>query len=245
MERFIKETMLEHLWVNSLLSREQHGFLPGKSTVSNLLEAHEDWCDLVDNGDQVDVVFTDFSKAFDSVNHGRLIKKLSIHGVSGCLLQWLSRFLTERRQRVKVGTEYSESSEPSCGVPQGSVMGPLFFLLYVNDLPDQVKSKTLMLADDVKMWAVSNGAVDNPLQESLDHLHKWASVNGMPLNPAKCAVMSVGREKIRVNYTLGGEILRRVEHFTDLGLIVQQNLKFDAHVETAVAAGRRALFMLR
>ena len=145
-EKLIRKHLLNH--VESYITPEQHGFTSGKSCTSNLLECFDTILDMLDEGLPVDMLFFDFSKAFDTVPHYRLLVKLSNYGITGGTLEIIRNFLTDRRMRVGVGDHFSTSHDILSGVPQGSILGPLLFLLYVNDLPPEVKNKVFLFADD-------------------------------------------------------------------------------------------------
>jgi hypothetical protein len=136
LESLIKDEMLKHLKKHGLLKRSQHGFLPGRSCATNFLEFLEKATKAVDNGKAFDAVFLDFAKAFDKVPHARLLEKMSAHGIQGQLLRWVTNWLTGRRQRVILGGEVSDWIEVLSGVPQGSVLGPLLILIFINDIDE-------------------------------------------------------------------------------------------------------------
>jgi len=138
MESIIKEKLMKFLESNELLSNEQHGFRSGRSCLTNLLETLENWTKALDEGYGLDVVYLYYRKAFNSVPHHRLIEKLKTFRISGKLLQWLGSFLTSRSMKVGLRGNFSRLLQVLSGVPQGSILGPLFFLLYVNELPSWI-----------------------------------------------------------------------------------------------------------
>ena len=155
----MKEEMVSHLLANQLITKDQHGFLSKKSVTSQLLECTNDWTKCIADQKPFDIVYLDFSKAFDSVSHTKLLQKLSSYGFSGLLLSWLKAFLWRRKQRVLVGDAYSDYADVVSGVPQGSVLGPILFLLCVDDIIDMLNThvgtnaKLKLFADDVKLYS--------------------------------------------------------------------------------------------
>ena len=153
MESLLRYIILKHVMENNLLSEDQHGFSKGKSCMSNLLIILEDVTESLDEGFGVDIIYLDYSKAFDTVPHKRLISKLEAYGISGEILQWIQDFLNGRKQHVSVRKGLSDWADVLSGVPQGSVLGSTLFVLYVNDLPDIVESKVKLFADDTKLYS--------------------------------------------------------------------------------------------
>ena len=207
METIIKDKLIAYLLENKLITKQQHGFLAKHSTCSQLLECVNDWSLELNIRNGVDVAYIDFQKAFDSVVYTKLCHKLRAYGLSGKLLDWLSDFLFGRVQAVKVNSKVSEFVSVNSGVPQGSVLGPVLFLLYINDLADLFGPglSVKLFADDVKIYAVINDVSDiDALQAGLDLLCKWSVDWQLPISINKCNILHLG--------TLAGQIM--VTHIT-------------------------------
>jgi len=193
MESIRRDKITEYMNGQQLVSVDQHGFTDGWSCLTNLLETFEAWTRLLNEGYGLDVIHLDYHKAFDTVPHCKLITKLSSMGITGKLLAWLEDFLSDRKMRVQVNGSFSGWLEAFSGVPQGSVLEPLLFLLYINDLPNWVKANIEMFADDTKLWArilcVEDSSV---LQEDLWRLKAWSDEWLLHFNPKKCKVMHIG-----------------------------------------------------
>ena len=165
---------MTHLEKNNILTSHQHGFRKGHSCETQLLELTNDITRNLDAGTQTDIVVLDFAKAFDKVNHSLLVMKLEHYGIRGKVNNWISSFLTDRQQAVVVDGSRSEFAGVKSGVPQGSVLGPCLFLTYINDLPENIKSKTRLFADDTALDKTIEAVIDTEiLQEDLLELDKW------------------------------------------------------------------------
>ncbi len=149
----LNEKLLSHLSQFSLLTTRQHGFLPRRSTLTYLLSAEETVTRWLDEGDTVDIVYLDFAKAFDSVNHRLLLTKLKCYGIAPSVINWIESYLRRRSFQVSVNGSLSQVAEAVSGVPQGSVLGPFLFVIYVNDLSNNLTIDHLLYADDVKLIA--------------------------------------------------------------------------------------------
>ena len=170
-ERIIRDRLVDHLENNNLLHNSQHGFRKQRSCLTNLIEFFEGVTDCFDQTRTVDVIYLDFQKAFDKVPHQRLVAKLRAHGIQGNLLRWIHAWLTNRRQRVIVKNTASEWSSVSSRVPQGSVLGPVLFLIYVNDIDNGILSKISKFADDTKLYHKVCTEEDSiEIQQDLDKL---------------------------------------------------------------------------
>jgi hypothetical protein len=193
MESIVRDHVLEHIDRHSIITDCQHGFMAGRSCLTNLLETLEEWTEAVDNGYPVDVIFLDYQKAFDTVPHRRLLHKLKGYGIRGKVLGWFTDYLANRCQRVVVRGESSEWGEVASGVPQGSVVGPLLFLLYVNELPNVVICGMKMFADDTKLYRIMKEDSDIlALQGDLDELSEWSRAWLLKFNAGKCKTMHIG-----------------------------------------------------
>ena len=148
LEAILRDRIMAHLEANSLLSPHQHGFRPSRSCATQLLEALDSWTRAIEEGEPTDAIYLDFKKAFDSVPHAQLLQKIRAYGITGKTLAWVEAFLSNRTQQVLVEGARSDLCRVASGVPQGSVLGPLLFILYINDLPDTLQSKVKIFADE-------------------------------------------------------------------------------------------------
>lgn len=220
--------------LSSRISSSQHGFMKGRSTSTNLLVFTSFAIDVIESGSQLDVVYTDFQKAFDRVSHKLLLKKLNDIGVDSFLLGWIQSYLTGRKQYVKLLGHVSESFEVLSGVPQGSHLGPLLFILFMDDVVKSFKSVKILYADDLKLLGKVSSLSDALLlQSDLDLLSEWCERNQLELNVDKCKVMSFFRIRspVRFNYEIDGNRLKRVTEIQDLGVWLDEQLTFDRHVD--------------
>lgn len=186
LEKIIRDALVKHMSSNDLFSDVQHGFISGKSCVTQLLEYMEDLTEAVDSGCDVDVIYLDFCKAFDKVPHKRLLMKLYAYGVRGRLYRWIREFLKDRQQRVVVCGSASDWQSVTSGIPQGSVLGPILFLIFINDLPDAINCCIKLFADDAKIYAQVNSIEQGKdLQGNIKRAEEWASTWEMFFNEKK------------------------------------------------------------
>ncbi|CAI2737970.1 unnamed protein product, partial [Dicrocoelium dendriticum] len=246
MERIVKCALQLHCEHLNLITPAQHGFRRARSCITNLLIARETWAEAIDTRKRVDVIFIDFSKAFDKVPHVRLLHKLQGIGITGNLLSWIADFLRGRTMRVQVNQTLSAPVPMTSGIPQGSVLGPELFKLYINDLPTALQTDCLIYADDLKLWSTVSSIEDvDRLQGALDQLHEWSIKWELPVNRDKCAVLPMGGTEPYGAYHIGGFLLRNTTHERDLGVIVTSDLRTTQDTLKKVATGRRLVGALR
>nr|VZI27151.1 unnamed protein product [Spirometra erinaceieuropaei] len=190
MEAIVNRAIQQFCEENNIMQDFQHGFRRGRSCLSNLLARLEIWTRALEEGFEVDVVYIDFRKAFDTVPPQRLLHKLSAIGIRRDLLNWIRAFLVGRKQRVCIGDDMSEWVNVTSGVPQGSVLGPLLFILYVNANIPELDCGKIMFFDDVKLWQVIMGPNDQrSLQDNLHRLQVWSKIWILHFKVEKCAVL--------------------------------------------------------
>ena len=249
MEKFIKQAIQDYLLENNLLSTKQHGFLSGRSTVTQLLRYLDECIEQINDGSVVDAIYLDFSKAFDTVPHRRLMSKLESYGITGEVKKWIESFLTGRSQTVKVNNDESPPAPVISGIPQGSVLGPLLFVIYINDLPDNVNSFVYLFADDTKLMRKIKSDEDaKALQRDLNELEEWSNKWLLRFNPDKCHVLTIGKfENIRhtERYKLYGNELEHVFEEKDLGVHIDSELRFDEHVSIKVNKANAMVGLIR
>ena len=192
MEKLIRTHIIQHMKVNDLFSNKQYGFIAGRSTALQLLEVIDKWSEPLDEGLDIDCIYTDFQKAFDKVPHKRLIKKIENYGITNPILSWIQDFLTRRYQQVSINGETSNQKEVTSGLPQGSVLGPILFVIYINDLPEAVESAAYLFADDTKIFRVINSLDDQHiLQNDLVKLENWSDKWLLKFHPEKCKLFTI------------------------------------------------------
>jgi hypothetical protein len=230
---------------------KQHGFMSQKSTVTNLIEFYENITYHYDNKKQTDVVYLDLSKAFDSVPHNLLILRLQTMGFNNMLLAWFRNYLSNRQQRVLLDGCCSGYIKVLSGVPQGSILGPMLFTYFINDMSKCLNNKdnnVFLYADDSKLYNIIRDVDDCiKLQHDLDKLTKWCSIWGLTFNAGKCKIMSFtpSKKKLMYNYKINDAVLERVNMFNDLGVWVQENLKRDKHVTESVKKANMRLGLVK
>lgn len=250
LEKLVRNSIVNHMDKNNLLSNKQFGFINGRSTQLQLLMVLEEWTKIIDNGGQLDVIYMDFMKAFDKVPHRRLIKKLKGYGVSDRATNWITNFLSNRCQKVIVNGETSKIYPVLSGIPQGSVLGPILFVLYINDLPENTESQSPLFADDTKLYREIRSIDDkNILQSDLINLEKWSEKWLLKFHPNKCKVLAIKSKEKRV-YSMSGTTgeqldLDNITSEKDIGVTVDEDLNFRTHIQLGVNKANSILGLIR
>ena len=242
MEKLIRTHVCIHLQQHALLNSAQHGFMKNRSCLTNLLCYLDEVTERIDEGKMVEVCYLDFSKAFDSVSHRLLLHKLRFFGIGGKLHKWLTEFLIDRTFWVRVGEADSAVGQLTSGVPQGSVLGPLLFLLFINDLAEITSSPCFIFADDVKVVG-SKGRIEleSDVAKIVDWSHKW----DLPLNAEKSQLLSKAETPLIAEGEWGLFEVGPVLSTKDLGVTVTADFSWSTQCEVAAHNARRALFKLR
>jgi len=249
-KHIIVSTIMNHLESNGMLYHLQHGFHQHLSCKTQLLSLFHELVSNNDGGIQTDLVFMDFVKAFDTVPHKRLLHKLHWYGIRSNIYCWLVDFLSEHFQRVVLDGVTSSHIPVSSGVPQGTVLGPILFLIYFNDLFEVVKYSTLRLyANDCIIYhPISNTHDDDKLQQDIDSILLWAHTWQMKFNTFNCCYMHISEAtklKMETQYKLEDTHLTLSNQFKYLGVTLQSDLKWNCHVEEKVAKTNQILAMIR
>ena len=233
----------------TFISIEQHGFFQGRSTITNLAVYQDFLVRSVESGHQVDSIYTDLAKAFDSVCHELLVRKLECLGVGGPYLTWLRSYLSSRSQCVKLFGVSSAEISVTSGVPQGSHLGPILFLLFVNDIVNNFNfCRCLLYADDLKFFAtVSSLSECRQVQYELNSLVDWCNCNFLKLNVKKCKVMRFFKlnSPVIYSYNIDNLKLEEVILINDLGIIFDKYLSFNMHIDNIVVKSFRMLGFIK
>ena len=244
MERVINVELSNHL-EKRVLNNTQHGFRKGRSCQTIMIEFMDKVTSWLDEGNSVDVLYVDFRKAFDKVEHKRLMVKLKAEGVGGKLWGWLKDWLSGRYQRVVVNGMMSEWALVESGVPQGTVLGGPLFTVFVKDLDEWIRAFLRKFADDTKAASIVNNQEDaTRFQKDIDALMAWADCWAMEFNQAKCKIMHLGKNNQKFKYEMGGVELVKTEEERDLGVLVHESMKPANQCQTAAKNANRVLGLI-
>ena len=242
METILKERIVEHLKSHGLNDEKQHGFTSGRSCQTNLIDFFDWVTKIIDGGGAVDIAYLDFSKAFDTVPHRRLINKLQSLSLDSHIVEWIRQWLKDRQQRVVVNGVYSDHGLVTSGVPQGSVLGPILFNIFISEIAECLNGKVCLFADDTKIC----NRVDVPggihqMEKDLGKLEEWSKIWQLKFNVDKCKIMHLGRKNPRAEYKISDTVLTSVSEERDLGVIISDDLKVGRQCHRAAGNASRML----
>jgi len=248
LEHIIYSSIMSHLTTFNIISECQYGFRAKRSAELQLIRTIHDFAFNLNNKVQTDVIMLDFCKAFDKVSHRFLLHKLHYYGVRGPVLQWISAFLNGRTQSVVYNGSTSTPVNVTSGVPQGTVLGPLLFLVYINDLPDRIVSSCSLFADDCLLYRkIYNKADQEVLQQDLQYLQEWADKWLMTFNVNKCEILqiSLNHSIMHYSYLLYDQPLKLVNEARYLGIMIDSKLNFNTQVHLVCKKANNALSFLK
>ena len=234
LEHIIYSHICTHLTRYNILCDQQHGFRHSRSCETQLILTINDLAESLNRNEQTDVIFLDFSKAFDKVSHLHLFHKLHHYGIRGDLLTWIKDFVVNRSQQVIVNGQQSDPTHVTSGVPQGTVLAPLLFLCFINDISNKINSRIRLYADDVLLYNTIHSQTDcQRLQRDLHTLEEWAANWRMLFNSQKCEFLRVTNKKhlILAQYSIQKEPIREVTHAKYLGVTIDQHLSWSEHIK--------------
>ena len=242
LESIIRDKIVNYLERHSLIRDSQHGFRNKRSCLSNLLTFYNDLFSAHDITRSLDIVYLDFQKAFDKVPHNKLMFKVKQLGIDGNILKWIENWLSNRKQRVVINGTASDWAPVTSGVPQGSVLGPVLFIIYINDIDVGLNNLISKFADDTK---IGNSIITDhdriSLQEDLNKISEWSQRWEMPFNVNKCHILQIGTRNHKFNYEMNGVKLESVQCIKDLGVSIASSLKFSQQCKDAAGKANRML----
>ena len=234
-----------------MITNFQSGFRPGDSTVNQLLSIINDFAKAIDCGKEIRIIFCDISKAFDRVWHKGLLYKLKLIGVDDNLLKWFESYLSERRQQVVIGSENSEIKYTNAGVPQGSILGPLLFLIYINDIVNDINSNIKLFADDTSLYFVVDHdeyAVAEKLNSDIDKINQWSERWLVKFNPDKTEIMTISKKLHKPHHPpvyMNNVTIKEVELHKHLGVTISEDGSLNAHINDILVKASSRLAMIR
>ena len=246
LESLVRDELVKHMLQHELFAKNQHGFIPKRDCMTNLLSCIETSTRIIEEGESIDLIYTDFSKAFDSVPHQRLLQKIANIGIDGKVHKWVKSFLSGRKHRVSVEGELSCWANVKSGIPQGSVLGPILFVIFINDMPNTIRSFCQLFADDAKIFRNIKSPSDSDcLQEDIDKLTEWSIRWQLPFNESKCKSMHIGYKNEWRKYKMNDHLLEQVTEEKDLGVIIDNELKFHKHTAATIKKANSILGLIK
>ena len=250
LEHIVHSNMIKHLLEKNILCDHQHGFRKLRSCETQLISFINDLARNMANCFETHAIFLDFAKAFDKVNHLSLIKKMKHYGITGNTLNWVRQFLADRTQQVLLEGVLSEPASVLSGVPQGTVLGPLLFLIYINDLPKYVSEGTQvrLFADDSAVYRIINTPEDHKiLQKDIEGLVRWEQEWSMSFHPEKCQLLRVTakRNPVILDYKIHGVIIEPVKDAKYLGVTICDNLSWSKHITNICTKAKNTINFLQ
>ena len=247
-EHIVLSNIGKHLAANNIIIENQHGFREKLSCETQLIQALSDWSQTLDHTGQTDVLLLDFSKAFDTVPHNRLLSKLKYYGITGNAAGWIEAFLNNRKQQVMVNGSTSPQSDVISGVPQGSVLGPTLFLLYINDISDNLDCTMQLFAEDSIIYKEIKSISDSTLlQEDLNKVFGWSRKWQMCFNVSKCFHLQITRKTkpFKTSYAMDGQLISKVKSQKYLGVTIDDKLSWSEHCNKISNKARSTLGIVR
>ena len=249
LEKCVQKRLFSFIKTNNIITPSQSGFTPGDSTVYQLLFIYDDFCKSLDNATSLQAIFFDISKAFDKVWHRGLLHKLNAIGIRGQLLTWFQNYLDNRSQAVVIKGSKSDYLPINAGVPQGSVLGPILFLVYINDITKDITSTIKLFADDTSTYLSLNDNITRGeiLNSDLNKIHKWATEWKVSFAPEKTDLLNVCQPNRNLDNILkfSNSELSPCEYHKHLGIILQGNCKWDNHIRHIQSSCRTLINCLR
>jgi hypothetical protein len=249
-ESEVKEQLVHYLVTNGLITKDQSAYLKHHSTTTCLHRVIYDWQEAINDGEIIGACFLDISKCFDSIDHHLLKIKLTKYGITGTELDWFCSYLTGRKQVVRCNNVTSDSQAISIGVPQGSILGPILFLIYINDLTQfSGLSHCNLFADDALFYVNCKDvkSVENALQGAIDNVSEWYKCNKLTLNVKKSNIMIIHRKKHlddKINVNINGTALTQIDSVKYLGLCIDNKLQWNTHVNNVCKSITKKLGMM-
>ena len=248
LEHIVASSVAKHFTELDILYGLQHGFREKRSCETQLIMLVDELAKNMQMGKQTDLILLDFSKAFDKVAHEKLLLKLQQYGIRGGTLNCIKDFLDNRKQTVVINGINSDEVPVTSGVPQGSVLGPILFLAYINDLPEHVKSRVRLFADDTAMYlAISSTTEGQVLQTDLACLEQWEKMWEMQFNPSKCQVLHITRNvnPLNIKYILHNVELESTSAAKYFGVTIADDLSWSPHIDNTTKKANQTLGFLK